>query len=185
VLRRGAPRDDARQAHQAVGDRARPRPVRVRRPGRAAARGRPAATGGAANGGARRAGVPARGAPRPVCPPGASGGGHRRDPHRVHRTGAQARSSRPAADEGSRRTRHRVPTGPHALRHRRPRRPRRAARSVGGGARRPGPDGARRPVRPGGVDPGRRTRPARRRGPRVPAHRWRTGPATTQPRLAG
>ena len=59
-LRRRDPRGPPRQAHQALGHRARPRARRVRRPGRAPARRRPRAARGAAHGGPRLPRVPRR-----------------------------------------------------------------------------------------------------------------------------
>ena len=92
LLRGRAARDAPRQAHQALGDRARHRAVGIGGPGRPAARDRPAAARGAADGGARGPRLPARLAARPVRPARAAGRGRRRDPARVR--GADARERR-------------------------------------------------------------------------------------------
>ena len=91
LLRGRDPRDAARQAHQALGDRARHRPVRVREPGRPAARDRPQAARRAAHGSPRRPRAPARHHPRPVHPPRARNRRDRRDPARVRRPAARRR----------------------------------------------------------------------------------------------
>ena len=141
LLRCRAARDLPRQAHQTLDDRARHRAQRIGEPRRSSARDRPAAARGAAHGSPRRPRAPARHAPWAVRAPRAPSGGHRRDPHRVRRRAPRLGDGRQTAHARHGRPRHRLPAGPHPLRHPRPDRPGPTAQRVAARSRRPGSRG--------------------------------------------
>ena len=139
LLRGRAPRDASTPSTPSAGRSSTTSRCPSPRPGRPAARDRPAAARGAAHGSPRRPRAPARHAPRPVHPPRARSGGDRRDPARVRPAAPRRGDRRQAADPRHGRPRDRVPAGPHPLRHPRPGRPRPVWAVWRAGARRTGP----------------------------------------------